>query len=525
MPNRRRITTPPMGRRSFLYGLAATAVAAPLATWGARNATLLVDTPGSAPINATLNTAPLSDAVSVLVDDAAVVTQTLADALNPLRGIVKEISHPETFSQFALTWPADQQLDLFVRSERADGTWSPWFHADSHGPMDSGTTNGTELLYVEPTNKVQIVSNGLNIFGPGSGVNLSDIVGIDKIDFAGLNLQQFGLPAIKNLADIPMSLDWSNFAPMGDAMALDSVTAVFIDGNAGQEGTVIEPAAYSTEFAGAPKIVSRAQWGADESMAGSPETYSTFKGTCVHHTAGSNNYTAAQSAGIVRGIYAYHTKSLGWKDVGYNALVDKFGTVFEGRYGGLDRNIIGAHVGGFNEGTFGISVMGNYDTVDMPDAAVNAVGEMIGWRMSLGGVDPTSTAAFASTGYSGARYSKGATVQFPAIFGHRDAGYTSCPGTYGYAKLDRIRQLAKAKFDGVGAPAPAPATEPAPGTAPNPAEAVPGVPAQTDLLQPAPAADSTSAPTPTSLPIDLPAQAQEVLAPLVGPTAPAAPAV
>lgn len=117
MPNRRRINSPSMGRRSFLYGLAATAVAAPLATWGARNAPLLVDAPGSAPIDAKLTTAPLSDAISILVDDAAVATQALADALNPLRGIVKEISRPEKFSQFALTWPASQQLDLFVRSE------------------------------------------------------------------------------------------------------------------------------------------------------------------------------------------------------------------------------------------------------------------------------------------------------------------------------------------------------------------------------------------------------------------------
>lgn len=373
--------------------------------------------------------------------------------------------------------------------------------------MDGGTANGTELLYVEPTNKVQVVSNGLNIFGPGSGVNLADIVGIDKIDLSGVNLQQFGLPALRDLTDIPLSLDWSSFAPQGDAMPLDSITAVFVDGNAGQEGAVIEPMAYSTQFAGAPKIVSRAQWGANESWAGTPDTYDTFKGTCVHHTAGSNNYTAAESAGIVRGIYAYHTQSLGWKDIGYHALVDKFGTVFEGRYGGLDNNIFGSHVGGFNDGTFGISVMGNYDAVDMPDAAVAAVGEMVGWRMSLGKVDPLSTTSITSSGYSGARFSEGTTATFPAIFAHRDAGYTTCPGTYGYAKMDRIRQLAKAKFDGLGS-----------GAGSAGAQGAPGAPMQIDPTTPVPIpSPSTGIP----LPVDLPAQAQDILAPLISPAPPA----
>ena len=80
----------------------------------------------------------------------------------------------------------------------------------------------------------------------------------------------------------------------------------------------------------------------------------------VHHTAGSNNYTRGESAAIVRGIEIYHVKGNGWNDIGYNFLVDKYGQVFEGRYGGVDKAVIGAHAEGFNTGSVGVAVLGSY---------------------------------------------------------------------------------------------------------------------------------------------------------------------
>ena len=71
---------------------------------------------------------------------------------------------------------------------------------------------------------------------------------------------------------------------------------------------------------------------------------------------------AAQSAAIVRGIEIYHVKGNGWNDIGYNFLVDKYGQVFEGRYGGVDRPVIGAHAEGFNTGSVGVAVIGDYDS-------------------------------------------------------------------------------------------------------------------------------------------------------------------
>jgi len=97
-------------------------------------------------------------------------------------------------------------------------------------------------------------------------------------------------------------------------------------------------------MAGSPLILSREVWGANEAIRRAPPSYApSLQFALVHHTAGTNSYTASQSAAIVRGIEIYHVNGNGWNDIGYNFLVDKYGQVFEGRYGGVERPVIGAH--------------------------------------------------------------------------------------------------------------------------------------------------------------------------------------
>jgi uncharacterized protein with LGFP repeats len=73
----------------------------------------------------------------------------------------------------------------------------------------------------------------------------------------------------------------------------------------------------------------------------------------IHHTASTNSYSEGTAAAQIRSVYAYHTASLGWNDIGYNFLVDRYGRIYEGRAGGVDRAVQGAHAGGFNNGTVG----------------------------------------------------------------------------------------------------------------------------------------------------------------------------
>jgi len=191
--------------------------------------------------------------------------------------------------------------------------------------------------------------------------------------------------------------------------------------------------------AGLPRIVPRSGWQADESIVrAKPQYADALRMAYVHHTAGTNGYTRLQAPAIVRAIELYHVKGNGWNDIGYNALVDRFGTVYEGRAGGVDRNVVGAHAKGFNTGSFGIAVMGDFRTADPPAAAVDALVKTLAWRLDLGHVDPLGTFNGISSGNE--RFGPGIPVFLRAVSGHRDTGLTTCPGQKLY---DLIPGIAK----------------------------------------------------------------------------------
>jgi uncharacterized protein with LGFP repeats len=197
----------------------------------------------------------------------------------------------------------------------------------------------------------------------------------------------------------------------------------------------------------APNIISRAQWGADESMRrGAPLYDNGIKAGIVHHTATSNDYSPEDSAGIVRSIYAYHTRTLGWGDIAYNALVDKYGQVFEGRFGGITRSVEGSHTGGFNQNTWAVSMIGNFDEMPPPLPQLRSVGLVLGWRLAMDGVDPKGSVSLASEGGPYTRFPQGVAPTLPNIFAHRDVGDTACPGSLGYGAMNQIRDIA-ARFN------------------------------------------------------------------------------
>jgi hypothetical protein len=192
--------------------------------------------------------------------------------------------------------------------------------------------------------------------------------------------------------------------------------------------------------ANAPPIITRAQWGANEQIRRNrkkgPKIADNVHLAIVHHTAGSNNYSRAQSASIVRAIETYHVLGNGWDDIGYNFLVDKYGQVFEGRYGGMDKAVVGAHAMGFNYGSVGVALIGNYNGAGLTTAERAALVKVLAWRLDVAHVDPLSRVSRVSSGNP--KYANGAAVQLRAISGHRDTYPTSCPGNNVYAQLPAI---------------------------------------------------------------------------------------
>jgi hypothetical protein len=197
--------------------------------------------------------------------------------------------------------------------------------------------------------------------------------------------------------------------------------------------------------ANAPTIITRAQWGANEAIRRNlkkgPKFADNVHLAIVHHTAGTNNYSRSQSAAIVRGIELYHVRGNGWDDIGYNFLVDKYGQVFEGRYGGMEKAVVGAHAMGFNFGSVGVALLGNYNGVGLTAAERASLVKLLAWRLDLAHLDPLSKVTRVSAGNP--EYSKGTSVSLRAVSGHRDTYNTSCPGNSVYAQLPSItRQIA-----------------------------------------------------------------------------------
>lgn len=429
---------------------------------------------------------------------------------------IKEISSDTPFSMVGVTWEGyHPEAAADVRAKAEDGSWGPWYEAESVDGerRDDGSTGGTEPIYLGlDTTTVQIKLSGVDIEdtsladapdAPDTEAPETEPTQGDVADTRSAEPSADTSPAPTTVPEPPADGDTStesrpadagsppvptrfaDIKPVAESSDLDAeaVSAVLLSPD---DTPTPEPDAYgdiaaeggtgtnSGDIAAErPKIISRAGWGADESLrCGSPSYDDSLAAATVHHTAGSNDYSREESAGVMRGIYTYHASNLGWCDVGYNVLVDKYGQAFEGRAGGLERNVQGAHAGGFNGNTFGISMMGDHSTVPPSDATIRTVGEVIGWRLSVAGVDPEGTDTHYSEGTPYTTYPQGTSVRLPNIFAHRDVGNTTCPGDAGYAKMGQIRDIAADYADGgSGGGSPAP-SDPSPSdpdsTAPRP---------------------------------------------------------
>ncbi|MER5684619.1 peptidoglycan recognition protein [Streptomyces sp. NPDC002205] len=392
------------------------------------------------------------------------------------------------FSMLGITWtdPAAKVTGAVeVRTRSAsNGTWSSWtpLETDNDGRTEagrSGVRGSTEPRWVGPSNGVEVrVTAGakvsaklpaglrLDTVDPGKGSSLH----ADPAAFVA----ETGIPADPSSSDSPSAdptatseptptATESDTAPASETptvtpseTATDSPSPTASDSSSPSASTspsaTLPPAPPST--VPKPPITSRAGWGADESISPeAPEYNDTVKAVFVHHTAGTNDYSCADSAAIVRSVYAYHVQSNGWKDIGYNFLVDKCGTIFEGRKGGVDRPVLGAHTYGFNRESTGISVLGTYTDTAAPSAVTTSVARIAAWKLGQYKGDPAGstmlTAGATGSNLAGTKFTAGTQYSFKQISGHRDGFATECPGTKLYGQLPAIRSLAAGPVTGL----------------------------------------------------------------------------
>lgn len=329
--------------------------------------------------------------------------------------VTSEALPVEGYGTVGVTWAhgaevPEDGITVNVRTRTGD-TWSEWTAADyhdEHGPDPASAEGqrarpGTEAVLVGDVDQVQVK------------VETTDAAPAD-LEVAVIDP---GTPAATAQERPSINTGGSaDAAPQGGT-----------EGTEGTDGAIALQAA--TTGPPQPQIYSRAQWGADERLRDqSPPRYGSISAGFVHHTVNANNYQPGDVPGIIRGIYAYHVKTRGWSDVGYNFLVDRFGRIWEGRAGGVDKPVIGAHTLGYNDYAFAMSAIGNYETAQPTPELLNAYGALFAWKLSLAGVNAASPSQKVGKG------------TFAAISGHRDAGKTACPGKYLYAQLPTIRALA-----------------------------------------------------------------------------------
>jgi uncharacterized protein with LGFP repeats len=355
-------------------------------------------------------------------DDTRLVQQ-------PLTGLgggatVREVTQATPFSMVALTGGDLTGTSARVRAKHADGSWGPWYEAETvESNADdadvAGGPRGTDPVFVGTTTTVQIAVT-----------------------------RPVGAPVTATPPDTPPAEDGLGYVPAtAEQPFAQNISAVLISPPQAPVDAQWTPPTAVLAPGVPPNIISRAQWGADESMrCGNPLHDNGVRAAIVHHTAGSNDYSPEDSAAIVRAVYAYHTQTLGWCDIAYNALVDKYGQVFEGRAGAITSLVEGSHTGGFNKDTWGVAMLGDFNDIPPTQIQLRTVGRLIGWRLGLDGVDPEGTVTLTSAGGSYTHFPRGSTPTLPAIFTHRDVGITDCPGNAAYAAMDEVRDIA-ARFD------------------------------------------------------------------------------
>ncbi len=324
----------------------------------------------------------------------------------------------EDFGLVGLTaaepWDHDSRVLVRVREESGWTDWQSLSVHDDHGPDPSsleaqGIRFGTDPLLVDDADGIQV------------RVDTPDGTMPDDVRVTVLDNQ-----VTEADAKLPMPGEGVGEAPLSTVQA-------------------------ATLGAPMPTIITRAQWGADESRrSASPKYSGTIKAAFVHHTVSKNNYSPEQAAQQVRNLYQWFTGGLKYSDMAYNFLIDRFGRLYEGRAGGLDKPVVGGHTAGFNQDTFAVSAVGDFRTFRpnaTEQAAINeSIASLLAWKLSLYHRDPSGSATLTSDSSAGtSKYSPGQQATALAVGGHGDIGSTSCPGAVLHEQLPTIRAMASSK--------------------------------------------------------------------------------
>ncbi len=377
-----------------------------------------------------LQTVALPDSSTDLRDDSAMPPGPFGShdhetSAVPRPVVRSDVVEADPFELTAVTWQGPGDVSAWVRV-RSDGSWSTWYEV----PPDHG--HGTAESVGDDV-------GGGDVDGGGSGEGVRNGTApliVPRSDAVQVRVDSHGGDVPE---DLRLDLVAPGEAPAGTAEADVAETGV-PETDVAKTGVPETNAGTDADAAAAPRptILGRAKWGADESMREDPPDYDSVRGAFIHHTVSASKYARGEVPGMIRSIYRYHVQSRGWNDIGYNFFVDRFGRIWEGRYGGVRKPVIGAHTQGYNHESFAMAALGTYTETQPTGHIIRAYHRLFAWKFAVHGVHPRSRV----------RYDQGV---LPAIAAHRDAGATECPGA---ALYERRHQIRKGTITAMGLPLP-----------------------------------------------------------------------
>ena len=386
---------------------------------------------------------------------ASAVSASAGPEVPPAPGPV--VDSPFPLSHLGVRWTGSEGAAVDIRLAGSDGVWGGWQAMPADHDLDNGPGAPvlSELILAHGATRAQVRAAG--------DARDIQILAIDTIN--GPRRQH--VATASPTASLPSSstsssTSTSTTAPQSDSggsgggRSADSVSSSSSSSSSttsttrSSTTTTLKPKPKAAE----PPVITRAQWGADESIRKNNQKYAPITKLFVHHTVTEND---ADPAATVRAIYAYHVQGNGWDDIGYNFLIDAQGRVYEGRWArdyapgetptGEDLNelgVVGAHVLNHNIGAVGVAMLGDFSNGEPTQAARDTLVKLMAWKADRHGIDVEASDPYTS--------STGAVEYFPNLAGHRDAGQTECPGDGLYPLLPGIRDKVAAQVTAVHGP-------------------------------------------------------------------------
>jgi hypothetical protein len=295
-----------------------------------------------------------------------------------------------TFSMVGVSWRSPARVRIELRVRLGDGVWSPWVLASAGGHAGDGQTG----LFGEPV-----------WVGAADQVQLRGATSVDGVRVHTVPVDRLAVRPSAATASPPLA---EPSLPAGP---------------------------------GQPPIIARSAWAGGRARPRAGPFYGSVELAFVHHTDNPNGYARTAVPAMLLAMFHYHRDVRGYYDIAYNFIIDAFGRIWEGRAGGIDEPVLGAHAGGFNGVSTGIAVLGTFMDSVPPAPALDALERLLAWKLSLHGV-PARGEVRVEVNPADAFYTPfrpGQRVLLPRIAGHRDGDLTDCPGDAFYHRLPAVR--------------------------------------------------------------------------------------